>query len=520
MERSVCILWHCHQPCYRDALTGEVLLPWVRLHAARAYGEMPRRLLEADGARAIFNLTPVLVDQLEACGRGASDAWWAALAKPVEDLDAGERRLLLKGLRAVQGRAAERWPAHRAALARAEGGGDVPGQDLRDLAVWFLLAWCGPTLLDESGSAGLLEKGSGFSEADKSALMERMEGEGLSALEAFRRAQESGRAELSTSPYYHPILPLLCDAAAADPTPGVQPPLAFREPSDARTQVAEAYAAHARRFGVSAAGFWPSEGAVSPEALSVLASVPIRWVVTDQAILRQGMALEGRDPAPDHFLTPHRVPTESGDLAVFFRDTGLSDLIGFEYARWPDSEAAAQDLVDRIDALPRGKGGSLDCVTLALDGENAWGYYVEGGRPFLRALYARLSGHPRLRMRTFSEHLEAAGGLEALPVLRRVGTGSWIYGSLGTWAAHPNQRRAWALLREARARCGRAGMLDALHLAEGSDWFWWLGSDHQTDQQDLFVRLFVSAVRKGCRDAAVPEPEGLAAWARSLGGGA
>lgn len=522
MERSVCLLWHCHQPPYRNVLTGDVLLPWVRLHAARAYAEMPLRLLEVEGARATLNLTPVLMDQLEDCRRGVPDVWWTAIAKPASDLTDAETRFLQRSLTSIQGRALDRWPAYRALADRLSSelptALDERARALRDLSVWFLLAWCGPTLLAEPALADLLHRGAGFTEEDKRLVMDRVGAQAGIAEETLGRLQASGQGELSASPYYHPILPLLCDAAAADPAPGTAPALAFRHPDEARLQVIQAHAAHTRRFGRPPAGYWPSEGAVSPEALEALGSVPLRWIVTDHAILRQSLSLAGRAGEPGDFLTPHRFEAGGRGVAVFFRDTALSDRIGFEYAGWPDAERAAEDLVARIDALPW-TGIRPECVTLALDGENAWGYYADGGKPFLLALYRRMADHPRLRMRTFSEFLDIAGGTEALPPLSRIGTGSWIDGNLGTWAANPRQRRGWALLAEARARCGPAATLDALHVAEASDWFWWLSDDHRTDQQHLFVGLFAGAIRKACRDASVAEPEGLSSWEQQLAAG-
>ncbi|MBI4229781.1 MAG: hypothetical protein HY608_02990 [Planctomycetes bacterium] len=524
-QRAVCILWHCHQPLYRDALTGEVVLPWVRLHSARSYADMPERVLEVEGARAVFNLTAVLLEQIDGVRSGRQDLWETVALRPAEDLDLSERAFCLTHFFHVQGRDLERHEPLRALKQRLEGLGDAgeaaAGKasvgDLRDLQVWFHLAWCGSALCEEEIVRSLIEKGTGFTESDKAALHQRM-AERVRAVEgAYRTAQAQGAVELSTSPYYHPILPLLCDAALSDPAPGASPPLDFSAPLDARIQVVEAIEAHARRWGRPCGGLWPSEGALSSKALRALAPGPLAWVVTDQALLRSVGNRSGAGVPPDGHLTPYRVRTGEGEVAVFFRDTHLSDRIGFEYANWPDAEQAAGDLIGRIDALPAA-GRRPDCVTLALDGENAWGYYPDGGRPFLRALYRGLAAHPRLKMMTFTEVLEGAGGIRALPALESIGTGSWIYGSLGTWAAHRDQRRAWGFLAQVRARGGAPDALDGVHLAESSDWFWWLGNEHRTELRGTFVRLFSSALRLGCRQRGVREPAGLLDWEAGAGG--
>ncbi len=522
-KRAVCILWHCHQPLYRDALTDEVVLPWVRLHAARSYADMPERVLEVEGARAVFNLTAVLLEQIDGARSGRPDLWETVVLRPAQDLDLSERVFCLAHFFGVQGRDLERHEPLRALKRRLEDLGDAGAAagkaavgDLRDLQVWFHLAWCGSALREEGLVRSLIEKGAGFTESDKEALHQRM-AERLRAVEpSYRKAQAQGAVELSTSPYYHPILPLLCDAAGADPAPGTLPPLGFPAPADARIQVVAALDAHARRWGRPCAGLWPSEGALSPAALRTLVPGPLAWVVTDQALLKPGRDSSGASvPAGGH-LTPYRIRTGEGEVALFFRDTHLSDRIGFEYANWPDAEQAAGDLIGRLDVLPAADR-QPDCVTLALDGENAWGYYPDGGRPFLRALYRGLAAHPRLKMMTFTEVLERTGGIRALPALESIGTGSWIHGSLGTWAAHPDQRRAWGFLAQVRARGGVPDALDAIHLAESSDWFWWLGNEHRTELRGTFVRLFTSALRLGCRQRRIREPAGLLDWEAGAG---
>jgi len=507
-----------HQPLYRDPLDGSVVLPWVRLHALKDYLGMLRLVEGIPGARATFNLVPSLIDQLEACARGVSDPWGDVARKPAASLTAHERAFALQALfmaasqnligrfprfaelLALRGNETE--PARLAAVAPRLG-----PQDYRDLQVLGTLAWFD---LDwQTGDpvvAALVAKGRGFTEEDKAALFEREHALLGSVLPAYRRAGEAGRVELSASPYYHPILPLLCDTEAHhEAHPGAPLPRRFRHPEDAADQIRRAIQRHASVFGRPPAGMWPSEGAVSEEAVLAMARAGLRWTASDEGVLERSAGRPLRRDSRgvvqplDLLYRPWRRRTAAGDIGLLFRDRALSDLIGFSYSSMEPAQAAA-DLLARLQGIGEqwrreGLPGS-PVVGIILDGENAWEHYRDGGRVFLRAFYEGLVSDPGLESVTVGDVVDPGTADE----LSRVFAGSWIHADFSVWIGHADDRRAWNLLGDARdaltaAEGGvsaeaREAAWEAYRAACGSDWCWWYGEDHATENDLEFDRLF------------------------------
>lgn len=492
---KVAIIWHMHQPDYRDPASGQALLPWVYLHAVKDYGEMLATAREIPGVRLTFNLVPILLDQLAAYGRGElSDRWLDAARRDPKDMDLQERTFLVDSFFSVHGeRCIQPYARFRELAALKEAGGRraVEGfgiQDLRDLQVWFLLSWAGHHARREHRLIDrLLAKGRGFTEPDKGALLKLYDRLVAEVLDAYRAAEDSGLVELSITPYAHPILPLLCDSAvAARARSGVQlPQIPFVHPEDARTHLRLAARCAEQHLGGGRRGVWPAEGAVSDVAVRLMAEEGALWAASDEEILARSLT--------DGLQDRRRLyrPYEYAGLPLLFRDRALSDRVGFAYARWPAAEAAA-DLLDRLQAIARQAPGGL--VALILDGENCWEGYEDNGYPFLKALYQGLLESPELAMVTVSE------ALADLPLepLSRLSPGSWINGDFDIWIGHDEENRAWELLAAARQAALEAGGLDGnpsaalehlLH-AEGSDWFWWFGEHHRTEQAETFDRLF------------------------------
>ncbi len=500
----VCLLWHQHQPLYRSPRSGRYALPWVRLHGVKDYYDMAALAGEFPRLRVTFNLVPSLLDQIDDYVEGrAADPALDLARRPAGDLTEEDQLVLLdlffsvpyKTLiapfpryAALYHKRGDRGPDgdHREALSRFK------PRDLLDLQVWFHLAWCGPTLRARPEVRDLMRKGESFTEKEKNDLLD-VQASFLSGIAPIhRRLQDEGAAELSTSPYYHPILPLLCDPASArEALPDLSlPRIPFRHPADARHQVNTALESMARRFGRRPTGVWPSEGALSETALRILGECGVRWTASDENVLRA--SLDGPAGRAE-ILRPHRVEEAgSGSPAVFFRDTALSDLVGFTYATWPP-DRAADDFLGRLRALGREAPGGV--VSVILDGENAWERFPDNGVGFLRALYGGLSREDDLETVTFSEALATAGPPASL---RRLRAGSWIGANLATWIGHPEKNTAWEMLaaarREADQRLGpdpwQAPAMTALAAAEGSDWFWWFGDDHSSEQDAIFDASF------------------------------
>jgi alpha-amylase/alpha-mannosidase (GH57 family) len=396
--------------------------------------------------------------------------------------------------------------------------------DLRDLQVWHKLAWMDPDLLTHDGRlVALVNQDRSYTEADKATLRE-VELELLRrVVPEYRDAGERGQVELSTSPFYHPILPLLCDSDThlrAHPH-AARPRVRFTRPGDARLQIDRAIAFHETRFGGRPRGMWPSEGSVSDEAAALIAQAGLQWVATDEDILARSLAQPLR---PELLYRPYRL---GEGVVTLFRDHALSDRIGFQYKSW-DAGAAAADFVSRVrDAGERfsaATGGEVATVSVILDGENAWEHYAAGGRPFLRALYQALDRADDIRTVTMSE--AAAGPAQSLPFLF---PGSWINGDFYIWIGHRDDHRAWDQLSAARAAfdaradgvdaAARSHALEEILIAEGSDWFWWYGDDHSSDHDADFDELFRRHLRNAYGALGLPAPEELFATNISTGSG-
>lgn len=505
---QLALVWHMHQPYYVDPESGESVLPWVRLHALKDYWGMVALLDDCPGMRLTFNLVPSLVEQVAAY---AEERTWDRLLvlglRPAASLDRAEGEWLVReGFHAHPPTMIEPFPRYAELWQRRLDGRAFDVAALRDLQVWQKLAWVDPDIAAvDSRVQRLHAKGRDFDEDDKAELR-AVELEVIRrVVPAYRAAAARGDVELSTSPYFHPILPLLCDSAAhhdAHPTaPLPEPP--FRWPVDADDQLARAVDAHTRWFGRRPAGVWPSEGSVSPAAAVAIARAGFAWMASDEDILIRSRAAKGLATPAAIRCRAHEYTTASGPMRAIFREHALSDAIGFIYQRWP-AEAAVADFIGRVKAAgvaAASPGQPPPLVTVILDGENAWEHYPGGGRPFLRALYQRLAGDPEIQPVTASE--AAAGPAEPLPHLF---AGSWIHSDFGIWIGHADDRRAWEQLGAVRARLEAvrghlppsavAEAIDAIHAAEGSDWFWWYGDDHSSAHDRDFDALFRRHVRR------------------------
>lgn len=531
---KLALLWHMHQPYYEDLATGEHILPWVRLHAIKDYWGMVALLEEFPGVRVTFNLVPSLVVQVQAFAEDrARDRHLALGLKPALDLTDDEAQwLVANGFHAPYGRMIGPYPRYAQLHARRADRQPFSPDDLRDLQVWHKLAWIDPDWLDRDPRLRrLVTQDRGFTEDDKAVLRE-VELELLRlVVPAYRAAGERGQVELSASPFYHPILPLLYDTDTAlrtHPHAG-RPRTRFARPDDARVQVERALSFHEATFGRRPTGMWPSEGSVSDEAVGLMAAAGVRWVATDEDILARSLGVGmprdeyGHAVRGDLLYRPYRLGA-NGPVALF-RDHALSDRIGFHYQSW-DATAAAADFVERVREAGRrfsaGTGGEVATVSVILDGENAWEHYPGGGRPFLRALYRALDDATDIETVTMAE---AAMG--AATVLPSVHPGSWINADFYIWIGHRDDHRAWSQLAEARAvfdrhaesvaDAGRARAFEELLIAEGSDWFWWYGDDHSSDHDREFDELFRTHLRNAYAALGQPVPDELHASNISTG---
>lgn len=518
----VVLCWHMHQPDYRGPGGREYHLPWVYLHGIKDYSDMAAHLEAQPQARAVVNFAPVLLEQIDdystqiqawqASGRRIQDPLLSALAGPGLPLDAPSRRDLISACRkANKTHLIDRFPCLRELIDLADWFDRhhradlyINDQFLADLLVWYHLAWTGEHIRDNDPRIDSLQrKGRGFTLDDRRALVDVI-GEQLQALvPRYRRLADQGRVELSFSPYAHPILPLLLDIRCAresvpdSPLPQLQAYPGGEE--RARWHLRRGMATFERHFGRRPAGCWPSEGALSAATLRLLEEEGVRWAASGQRVLHNSLRATLGDSLPEHWpTTPYRLG--QGQIACFFRDDGISDLIGFTYADW-HAQDAVSNLIEHLERVAEATQGHPNRVlSIIMDGENAWEYYPHNASFFLPELYRRLASHPRLELTTFSCLLEGLAG--PTPALARLVAGSWVYGTLSTWIGNADKNRAWDMLGAAKAAYDRAlasrswseeereRLEMQLATCEGSDWFWWFGDDNPAEAVSDFERLY------------------------------
>lgn len=520
---KVVLCWHMHQPDYRGPEHSEFELPWVYLHAIKDYSDMAAHLEANPDARAVVNFAPVLLEQLEDYagqiadwlerGKLIRDPLLAALAGPGLPVDQASRRKLIHSCRrASEKHLINRFRAFRrlvdiAGWVDQHTGSSIYLNDqyLIDLLVWYHLAWMGEYVRSNDIFIQSLEKKrSSFSNADRRRLVAAIGDLVSGTIGRYRKLAEDGRIELSVTPYAHPIMPLLLEFhSAREAMPEVMLPEAPGYPGGeprVRWHIRKGVEVFERHFGFRPRGCWPSEGAVSSETLRMLEEEGFRWAASGQQVLHNSLIAFGSAKLLPEDWLHQSYRLGEGRLNCFFRDDGLSDLIGFTYADWHADDAVGNLLehLENIADMPTGAGERV--VSIIMDGENAWEYYPRNGCFFLTTLYQRLAQHPKLELTTFSAALDSqTTSAAALPELV---AGSWVYGTMSTWMGDPDKNRAWDMLVDAKRAYDKviaAEDMDPdqrqqleLQLArcEGSDWFWWFGDYNPGETVSDFEQLF------------------------------
>ncbi|PWU07609.1 MAG: glycoside hydrolase [Terriglobia bacterium] len=518
----LCFLWHMHQPFYKDLVSGVYKLPWTRMHALKDYYGMVRTLEEFPRIRQTFNLVPSMIAQVDEYASGqAIDPFLEMALKPAETLTAEDRAFLLRhSFYSDPQQMIYRYPRYGELYAtwqsqKTAGAVNLFGtHELRDLQMWSQLAW-----FDEEFQAhdpevrSWIERGRNFTLGDQRRMGEKQRELLGEVLPQYKKLVTAGQIEISTTPYYHPILPLLCDSnIAAVAHPNVPLPPRFRYPQDARRQLVLAREFIARHFGAAPVGLWPSEGSVSDEVFGIAAETGFSWAATDSGVLNRTV---GRAVPVDGLYRPYRWRQKDHKLSVIFRDHFLSDLIGFVYSKM-DASAAASDFLRRIRENSSGilSSGRDALVPIILDGENAWEYYYRNGRPFLRELYRQISDDAGMSAVTVSEALRQL----APEPLDRIFPGSWINANFDVWIGAEEDNQAWTQLLRARqtfdtaatlSEKARRMALEELLIAEGSDWCWWYGPEHDSANREEFDQLYRSHLANVYRFLNLSPPEEL-----------
>lgn len=519
----VAFIWHQHQPLYKSRLAGEYRLPWVRLHGTKDYLDLVLMLERYPKLHQTVNLVPSLMMQIEDYVAGtAFDPYLSLALMPTEMLDRQQRQFIIEHFFDANYRTLIAPHPRYAQLydQRQDKGRDWcleywKLQDYGDLLAWHNLAWIDPLFWHDPEIACWLEQGKGFNLSDRQRIYSKQREILSRIIPQHRLMQESGQLEVTTTPYTHPILPLIADTNAGRvAVPNMTlPQQRFQWEEDIPRHLSKAKVMYRERFGCDPKGLWPSEQSVSPIILPYVAEQGFQWLCSDEAVLgwttqhffhRDG---SGSVEDPELLYRPYRLNTPNGDLSIVFRDHRLSDLVGFTYSAMEPQKAAA-DLVGHLEAIARSlKHHQLEqstvlenpwLVTIALDGENCWEYYAEDGKPFLESLYQKLSDHDSIKLVTVSEFIENFPATVTLPS-DRLHSGSWVDGNFTTWIGDPAKNRAWDLLTTARqvlvnhpeaTEENNPDAWEALYAAEGSDWFWWFGAGHSSNQDAMFDQLF------------------------------
>jgi len=502
-----------HQPFYKDPETGLYRLPWVRLHGTKDYLDMLEILLEFPDIKQTFNFTPSLLEQImDYTENLAKDRYLELTLKKASELDTDDKLFILENFfLANWGNMIRPFPRYQELLTKRglhliksdliRAAKYFNQNDFLDLQVLFNLCWIDPMFRQKDPFLKVLvDKGKDYTEEDKHILVSRQLSILKQIIPRYAEAVKTRQIELSVSPFYHPILPLLCDTnSARTALPDIKlPQKRFSHPEDAVKQIRMGIDFFEKTFGYRPVGMWPSEGSVSEEVLKLVSEEGLNWIGTDEDILSISLGKQLRDSSR-HIMEPDVLyrPYLFENVSIIFRDHNISDLIGFVYSKW-DPKKASDDLITKLlnirTSLPKNKPHLLSII---LDGENAWEYYKNDGQDFLRYLYEGLSRENRLKMTTVSEYLNEHGKGEPLEKLH---AGSWIYANFAVWIGHEEDNTAWDYLTDTRQELSifekthperdLSGAWKAIYIAEGSDWNWWYGDDHVTETQKDFDELF------------------------------
>jgi alpha-amylase/alpha-mannosidase (GH57 family) len=530
----ICFLWHMHQPYYTDPVAGSASMPWVRLHATKAYYDMAYGLEKFPAMKATFNFTPSLLRQLQEVGSGkVRDLFLEHAQRPAADLRPEEKAFLVRHFFSANWATMVRpYPRYHELLVKR--GADVYGrdlervaqqfstQDLLDLQTWHNLAWFGyGTVSRYPHLAALRAKNRGFTEEEKQEVLAFQLATVQDIIPLYRRLMEREQIELTTTPFFHPILPLLIDTDfTRRARPDLPLPSRFHAPKDAEAQLQRAVECHTATFGRAPVGLWPSEGSVCPELIPMLPKLGLRWLATDEGILARSLDA-ARQPWQRNrdLYQPYLVGPEGQDVTILFRDREISDAFGFVYHK-ATPETAAEDVLRRLRQIIHEAPQDQVTIEIVLDGENPWEHYHEGGEQFLSLLYEACStgalDHDAIRTTTAT----ISNALEAAPATRRIShlhSGSWINQDYKIWIGHQEDNRGWDLVSHTRSHLAEIAATlpsdraqaawDELYAAEGSDWFWWYGDDFDTDYKEEFDRLFRTHLRNVWTIAGLTPPD-------------
>ena len=511
---SLAIYWHMHQPVYE--LEGTYLMPWVRLHAVKDYLDMALILEKFPNLKLNFNIVPALLDSIiDYAENNCHDIHSELTASDTESLNDEEKAFILNNFFSSKYETMIYRSENYKNLFQKRFAKDIPNieefseDEYSDLMALFNLVWIDPVHFERYPRLKeLWEKQRGYTKDDRLEILDIQKQIIREIIPAYRKYIQQGRIELTTSPYYHAILPILIDVKASVKsvmtTEGLPQSLGMLD--DAKLQIRSALDRIEEVFGVRPKGIWPPELCLGPKTLNILAKEGIKWTISDEGVLSNSINFDfirdfkGNLNDPYHLLKVYTYQTKESDIDIIFRDRSIPNLINFEYAGI-NSEMASGDLYDKIKTIQNKLLVSPDethLLTIASDCENCWENYQNDGRDFLENFYSLIVNDETLETVLISDYIDSDKHKKSL---KKIHSGSWIDKTFQYWIGEPEKNKAWALLKKtkddfeefAKDNKNNPNLAIAkreLLIAEGSDWFWWYGEPNNSGQDFVFDYMF------------------------------
>ncbi len=512
---SIAFYWHMHQPAYQLSHNGDYLMPWVRLHAVKDYLDMALWTKKFEKLKLNFNFVPALVDSIIDYGEnGAHDIHSRLTITPEDNFTDEDKIFILNNFfdANYQTMILPNNEYHRLyQIVQAAGGNDISvlsNQEYADLTALFNLAWTDPSFkTSNSELKKLVKKEKNYTLEDREKIIQIQREIIAKIVPTLKKLAEKNDIEITTSPYYHPILPILLDYKNVKKNPIPDDELSsLKTDLDAKLQTKMALDRMEEVFGKRPKGIWPSEQCVSGKTLEMLSSLGVTWSISDEGILANSINFEfehdfkGYIKEPYHLLKTYQYKTKNSDIQMIFRESTIPNLISFEYQNH-NPIATANDLYDRIKVLQSKILSSPDnehLLTIALDGENCWENYLEDGASFLKTLYTLITEDDTLETVLISDYLEKS---KEKKVLNKISSGSWINRNFKLWVDEPVKDLAWTYLKRVRQDFSEFVKREPLNpnieaarkelfICEGSDWFWWYGEPNDSGRDNIFDFIF------------------------------
>ena len=531
---SIAFYWHMHQPVYQLTTNGGYLMPWVRLHAVKDYLDMALWVNKFENLKLNFNFVPALIDSIiDYAENDSHDIHSKLSTTPENELSDKDKIFILNNFfdANYQTMILANEEYHKLyQKVQAYGTEDVSiltNQEYSDLMALFNLTWIDPSFKTSNKELKkLVKKGKNYTVEDRIQIIEIQREIIRKIIPTLKKLIEKNKIEITTSPYYHPILPILLDYKNIKKNPTPDDDIAnLKTELDAKLQTKMALDRMEEVFGKRPRGIWPSEHCVNSKTLEMFSSLGVNWSISDEGILASSINFEfehdfkGYLSEPYHLLKTYKYKTKNSDINMIFRDSTIPNLISFEYQNH-NPITTANDLYDRIKIMQSKILSSPDkehLLTIALDGENCWENYLEDGASFLKRLYTLISEDETLETVLISDYIDKA---KEHKTLNKISSGSWINRNFKLWVDEPVKDLAWSYLKRVRQDFSEFVKREPLNpnieqarkelfICEGSDWFWWYGEPNDSGRDNIFDFIFRTRLKNIYRYLGLDTPKYL-----------